>query len=247
MAHFVLVHGAFYGAWCWERIIPLLSARGHVVYAPVLTGLGELSHLLSPAVGLQTHVDDVVNFLESRNLREVVLVGHSYSGMVIGSAAHRAPERIAHLVYLDAFVPEDGKSLSDIQSERFRQALYQLAQTEGEGWKIPPLDPTSETLGVTDDADVEWLRAKLTAHPYRTLIEPAVLGNPKAEGIPRTFIFCTGNPPDGSFPRLAGELKGRPDWKYMEINSSHSAMITAPEALSEKLLEVVKVQKHDPA
>jgi pimeloyl-ACP methyl ester carboxylesterase len=239
MARFVLVHGAFYGAWCWERVIPLLRARGHEVFTPTLTGLGERAELLSPAIGLQTHVDDVVRFLHYQNLQEVILVGHSYSGMVVGSAAHRAPERIAHLVYLDAFVPEDGKSLSDIQSERFRKALLELAQTQGEGWKIPALDPGSETLGVTDERDAEWLRSKLTAHPFRTLIEPAVLGNPKAEGIPRTFIFCTGNPPDGSFPRLARELKGRPDWKYMEINSSHSAMITAPEALAEKLLAVV--------
>ena len=240
MARFVLVHGAFYGAWCWERVTPLLRARGHEVFAPTLTGLGERAELLSPAIGLQTHVDDVVRFLELQNLQEVVLVGHSYSGMVIGCAAHRLPERIAHLVYFDAFVPEDGKSLSDIQSERFRLALLELAQTEGEGWKIPALDPTSETLGVTDERDAEWLRSKLTAHPFRTLLEPAVLGNPKAETIPRTFIFCTGNPPDGSFPRLARELKARPDWKYMEINSSHSVMITAPQALAEKLLAVVE-------
>ncbi len=240
MARFVLVHGAFYGAWCWERVIPLLSTRGHAVHAPTLTGLGERSHLLSPEIGLQTHVEDVVNFLQSRDLREVVLVGHSYSGMIVGCVSHRVPERIAQLVYLDAFVPEDGKSLFDLQAERFRKMLSEQAKTEGEGWKIPALDPTSETLGVTDEKNIIWLRSKLTAHPLRTLSEPAVLGNPKADKIPRTFIFCTGNPPDGSFPRLAKELKGRPDWKYMEINSSHSAMITAPGALSEKLLEVLK-------
>jgi pimeloyl-ACP methyl ester carboxylesterase len=240
VANFVLVHGAFFGAWGWDRVIPLLQSRGHEVYAVTLTGLGERSHLLTPEVGLQTHVDDVVNFLEFQDLREVVLVGYSYSGMVIGCVSHRVPERITHLVYLDAFVPEDGKSLFDIQAERFRKMLQEQAKTEGEGWKIPALDPTSETLGVTDERDVAWLRSKLTAHPLRTFTEPAVLGNPKADKIPRTFIFCTGNPPDGSFPRLAKQLKGRADWKYMELVSSHSAMITAPEALTEKLLEVLK-------
>jgi len=240
MAHFVLVHGAFFGAWCWNRVIPRLRAHGHEASAVTLTGLGERSHLLTPEVGLQTHVDDVVNFLQFQDLREVVLVGHSYSGMVIGCVSHRVPERITHLVYLDAFVPEDGKSLSDLQVERFRIMLSELAKKEGEGWKIPPLDPKSETLGISIEKDVEWLRSKLTAHPFRTVIEPAILGNPDAEKIPRTFIFCTGNPPDGSFPRLARELKGRPDWKYMELPTSHCSMITVPELLSEKLLEVVK-------
>ncbi len=189
---------------------------------------------------MQTHVEDVVNFLKFQDLQEVILVGHSYSGMVIGSACHRVPERIAHLVYLDAFVPENGKSLFDLQVERFRKMLQELAKVEGEGWKIPALDPGSETLGVTDEKDVAWLRSKLTAHPLRTLAEPAILGNPNADKIPRTFIFCTGNPPDGSFPRIAKQLKGRADWRYMELAAAHCAMITAPEALSEKLLEVLK-------
>jgi len=240
MANFVLVHGAFFGAWCWSRVIPRLRSRGHDVCAVTLTGLGERSHLLTPEVSLQTHVDDVVNFLKFQDLREVILVGHSYSGMVIGCASHRVPERIAHLVYLDAFVPENGKSLFDLQVERFRKMLQELAKAEGEGWKIPALDPKSETLGITDENDVEWLRSKLTAHPLRTLSEPAILGNPDADKIPRTYIFCTGNPPDGSFPRIAKQVKGRADWRYMELVSSHSAMITAPELLSEKLLEVLK-------
>ena len=148
------------------------------------------------------------------------------------------PERVAHLVYLDAFVPEHGKSLFDLQVDRFRKMLQEQAELEGEGWKIPALDPTSETLGVTDRNDVEWLGSKLTAHPLRTLAEPAILGNPDADRIPRTYIFCTGNAPDGSFPRIANQIKGRADWRYMELSSPHAAMITAPEVLAEKLLEV---------
>ena len=240
MANFVLVHGAFFGAWCWRRVVPRLRSRAHDVYAVTLTGLGERSHLLTPEVGLHTHVDDVVNLLEFQDLREVVLVGHSYAGMVVGCASHRVPERIAHLVYLDAFVPEHGKSFFDLQAERFREMFQERAKVEGDGWKIPALDPSSESLGVTDGSDVEWLRSKLTAHPLRTFTEPAILENSDADRIPRTYIFCTGNPPDGSLPRIAKQIKGRADWRYTELAAPHAAMITAPELLSEKLLEVAQ-------
>ena len=183
MAVFVLVHGAFFGAWCWQRVVPRLRSRGHEVHAVTLTGLGERSHL--------------------------------------------------------AFVPEHGKSLFDVQVERFREMLQERAAADGEGWKIPALDPSSETLGVTDGNDVEWLRSKLTAHPLRTLTEPAILGNSDAHSSPHTYIFCTGNAPDGSFPRIARQIRGSTDWTYVELHSAHAAMITAPEGLSEKLLEVL--------
>ena len=240
MANIVLVHGAWFGTWCWKRVVPRLQSLAHDVHTVTLTGLGERSHLLTPEVGLHTHVDDVVNLLEFQDLQEVVLVGHSYAGMVVGGASHRVPERIARLVYLDAFVPEHGKSFFDLQASRFREILQELARVEGEGWKIPALDPNSESLGVTEKGDVEWLRSKLTAHPLRTLAESAVLGNPEANKIPRTYIFCTGNPPDGTFPRIASQIKQSASWTYLELASPHAAMITAPEALTEKLLEALK-------
>lgn len=240
MANIVLVHGAWFGAWCWKRVVPRLRSLTHDVYTVTLTGLGERSHLLTPEVCLQTHVDDVVNLLEFQDLREVVLVGHSYAGMVVGCVSHRVPERIAHLVYLDAYVPEHGKSFFDLQVSRFRKMLQELAKVEGEGWKIPALDPNSESLGVTEKSDIEWIRSKLTAHPLRTLGEPAILGNPAANKIPRTYIFCTGNPPDGTFPGIASQIKQLADWKYMELDAPHAAMITAPEALTKKLLEALK-------
>lgn len=240
MSNFVLVHGAFFGAWAWKRVVPQLRSSGHDVYAVTLTGSGERSHLLTPEVGMQTHVEDVRNLLEFEDLREVVLVGHSYGGMVIGCTSHQVPERIAHLVYLDAFVPEHGKSMFDMQSERFREMLQEMARVDGEGWKIPPLDPSGESLGITDANDIEWVRSKVTAHPLRTFAEPAILGNSDAERIPRTYIFCTKNPPDGSFPRIAKQIKQDPDWRYMELVAPHAAPISAPELLSERLLEVLE-------
>ena len=114
MATFVLVHPAWFGGWCWKKVSPLLRAQGHAVHTPTLSGLGERVHLARPEIGLDTHVDDVVNLLVYEDLHEVVLVSNSSGGMVITGAADRAPERIARLVYLDAFVPEDGQSLLDI-------------------------------------------------------------------------------------------------------------------------------------
>src|SRR5689334_15631432 len=114
MANYLLVHGAWHGGWCWRRVVPLLRAAGHEVFTPTLTGLGERVHLLTRDVGLDTHAQDVIGVLEYEDLRDVVLVGHSYGGMVITAVAERAAERLAHLVYLDAFVPRDGQSQMDL-------------------------------------------------------------------------------------------------------------------------------------
>src|SRR6185312_289139 len=119
--NFVLVHGAWHGGWCWKRVSPLLRALGHEVFTPTLTGLGERQHLMSPEVGLDTHIKDVLGVLEYEDLHDVILVGHSYAGMVIAGVAEKAAERIAHLVYLDAFVPADGKSLADYQPPEILQ------------------------------------------------------------------------------------------------------------------------------
>ena len=157
MSTFLLVHGAWHGGWCWKRVTPLLRAAGHEVFTPTLTGLGERKHLMSPDIGLDTHVQDVVGVLEYEDLRDVILVGHSYAGMVITGVAGRTPERIAHLVYLDAFVPEDGKSLMDYQPPEMAELFHEGTRTEGEGYKLPAVIPP-EVFGVTGEADLAWLR-----------------------------------------------------------------------------------------
>ena len=143
---FVLVHGAWHGGWCWAKLARLLRDAGHEVYTPTLTGLGERAHLARPEVDLETHIQDVVAVLEAEELRQVTLVGHSYGGMVISGVAARTSGRIGHLVYLDAFVPEAGKSLLDYVGER-AAAMREAAAAHGEGWKLPSLAP--EALGVT--------------------------------------------------------------------------------------------------
>ena len=139
MAMFLLIHGAWHGGWCWKKVTPLLRAAGHEVCTPTLTGLGERAHLLSAEVTLDTHVQDVVGVLEYEDLRDVVLVGHSYGGMVITGVVDRAADRLAHLVYLDAFVPQDGQALADLVDSTLYTTLEEQARAEGEGWRVPAL------------------------------------------------------------------------------------------------------------
>src|SRR6202140_2855673 len=148
MATFVLVHGAWFGGWCWQKVIPLLEAAGHEVYAPTHTGLVERAAELSPEVGLDTHIQDIVGLLEEKNLHAVILVGHSYGGMVITGVVDEVPERIAHLVYLDTFVPRDGESMADV-SPLVIWLLRKQAQAHGDGWRVNP----PGTLDVTKEPD----------------------------------------------------------------------------------------------
>ena len=164
---FVLVHPAWHGAWFWKKVVPLLRKQGHLVFTPTLTGLGERSHLARADVGLDVHVNDVGNVLKYEDLRDVVLVGHSSSGVVITGVADRAPDRIAHVVYLDAFVPEHGQAVFDLVAPDRRQMMEALVRTEGEGWFLPRFAPPAwETIvrdmwGVTATDDVRWMLDRL--------------------------------------------------------------------------------------
>ena len=163
MATFVLVHGAWFGSWCWQKIIPFLKAAGHEVYAPTLTGLAERASELSPEIGLDTHIQDIVGLLLEKDLHGVILVGHSYGGIVITGVVDQVPERIAHLVYLDTFVPRNGESMADISPLVIR-LLRQQAQAHGDGWKINPRG----TYGVTREPDRSWVLRSVTAQPLKT-------------------------------------------------------------------------------
>ncbi len=159
MAIFVLVHGAWHGGWCWQRVARLLRAAGHDVYTPTLTGLGERAHLLSPAIGLDTHIKDILGVLFYEDLRDVVLVGHSYAGMVITGVAEQTAKRLRHLVYLDAFVPWEGQSLLDLMGETEALIVRERAARDGDGWCVPPLP--LEAFGVTKPADLAWAGARI--------------------------------------------------------------------------------------
>jgi len=238
MTTFVLVHGGFHGGWCWKRVTPLLRAAGHQVYTPTLTGLGERSHLAAPEINLSTHIQDILNVLLYEDLTEIVLVGHSYSGMVITGVADRAPERVTRLVYLDAFVPEDGQALGDL----IRPPANEAASSEvvlRDGWRVP-YPYRERPFGITAENDVQWVLAKITPQPIKTFTEPIRFINGGAPTIPRTYIYL--RPPgeplsDTEFVWFAERARTGSGWKYHELVSGHDAMIIIPEAVAALLLE----------
>jgi pimeloyl-ACP methyl ester carboxylesterase len=241
MATFVLVHGGWHGGWCWQKVIPFLEEASHEVYAPTLTGLAERASELSPDVGLDTHIQDIVGLLEEKNLHGVILVGHSYSAMVITGVVDQVPERIAHLVYLDTFVPRDGESMADVSPIVIR-LLRKKALAHGDGWRVD----SRGTYGVTTEPDLSWVRSKVTPQPLKTFEQPLHLKNPAiVSAKPRThiefggfFFLLMGHivahilAPRALPPREAG-------WRLRQLPTGHDAMITMPRELADLLLEVV--------
>jgi pimeloyl-ACP methyl ester carboxylesterase len=227
---YVLVHGAWHGGWCWAKVARLLRDAGHEVYTPTLTGLGERAHLARPEIDLETHIQDVVAVLESEELRQVTLVGHSYGGMVVTGAAARVSGRIGQLVYLDAFVPEVGKALLDYMGER-AAAMREAAVTQGEGWKLPSFPP--ERFGVTSQRDTEWLNKHLAPQPLRTFEQalPAAGG----ERLKRTYIYCS-KPATGTFDQFAERLRDDRKWTFHDVKTGHDAMVTAPGEIAKILM-----------
>ena len=227
---YVLVHGAWHGGWCWAKVARLLRDAGHEVYTPTLTGLGERAHLARPEVDLDTHIQDVVAMLEAEELRQVTLVGHSYGGMVITGVAARTSGRIGHLVYLDAFVPEAGKSLLDYVGEG-AGAMREAAVAHGEGWKLPSFPP--ERFGVTSQRDTEWLTKHLVPQPLRTFEQalPAAGG----EKLKRTYVYCS-KPAMGAFDQFAERLRDDRKWTFHDVKTGHDAMVTAPGEIAKILM-----------
>jgi len=226
---YVLVHGAWHGGWCWKKVVPALRASGHEVYTPTLTGLGERAHLANPAIDLATHVADVVNLMEAEELNEVVLLGHSYGGMVVTGVADRAAARLRRVIYLDAFLPEDGKSLLDYLHPD-RRAIINQGQIGG---FVDPLP--LEIFGVTAPEDVAWVRRHEMHQSYRTFAQPIHFTGNGGAGLPRTFVHCT-NPPTGSFDQFAARVRGDPGWKFHELKTGHDCMITDPKGVIRILL-----------
>jgi pimeloyl-ACP methyl ester carboxylesterase len=242
-ATFVLVHPAWFGGWCWKKITPLLRARGYDVYTPTLTGLGERTHLARPEIGLNVHIEDVGNLLKYEDLSGVVLVGNSSAGMVITGVADQMPERIAHIVYLDAFVPQDGQSMLDLIPPDRRPPMEMLVQKEGQGWLVPRFAPppwekfVPETWRITDEADLRWALPRLSATPFGHFKEPVNRKNATAEKLPRTYIRCV-QWPNAVYDRYAEAARQTAGWRYRELATSHIPYITHPHQVAGLLLEI---------
>jgi pimeloyl-ACP methyl ester carboxylesterase len=232
VSSFVLVHGAWHGGWAWQRVAPLLRAAGHEVAAPTLTGVSDRAHVLHPSVGLSTHIQDVVSLIEAYDLRDVVLVGHSYAGQVITGVADRVPDRIAKRVYLDAFVGDDGDAAIDLLPETVAGHYRESVAGPGFGWLIPVRSLT--VLGVTDEADLAWLTPRLTPLPWLTYTEKLSLTGAVC-GVPAEFIECT------SWMRVFRPQREKAEslgWPVHEIAAGHEAMVTAPKNLADLLLTI---------
>ncbi len=232
MATIVVAHGAWSGGWAWKRVRRLLAAQGHEVFTPTYTGLGERAHLASAANDLRTHIQDVLNVLEFEDLRDVVLLGHSYGGMVATGVADQARDRLARLIYLDAFVPTDGQALRDLVPPQARERMRASA-TEADGWRVAPNPPPADT----SEADVDWVKRFRMPQSLACFEQPIRLGAPLR--MPRTFIQCMRYADKGPFGPFAAMAKTTPGWQCFELDASHSPNITAPEALCKLLQEIV--------
>ncbi|HAL37350.1 MAG TPA: esterase [Polaromonas sp.] len=240
MANFVLVHGAWHGGWCWQRVTAVLQKDGHRVHAVTLTGLGERAHLLSPAITLDTHIDDVISAIEVEELSDVVLAVHSYAGMIGTAVADRVSKRLKHLVYVDAVVPKPGESWSSTQSAATQQQRLAAAQASTR-FSFPPPDP--EVFGL-HGADHAWVKRRQTPHPGNTYQAPLDFDVQRVAAVPRTFVNCT-QPALATIEPSRLRVKDPKFWdgawlpnsKVVELKTGHDAMISEPAALARILMD----------
>lgn len=235
MATYVLVHGGAQGGWCWTKVARRLRAAGHDVYTPTLTGLGERAHLLTAETGLDTHIADITAVLYYEDIRDAILVGHSYGGMVITGAADRAEGRVKHLVYLDAVIPRDGESLVDIAPGPMAENRSTLRVVDGVELVLFPGDSPLSSLGVTDPDDLQWMNPRITPHPWKSWTDPLRLSDPEAIDQLEQTVVITPTRIRGDEDRMRRAQQAGRVW---HIDTGHALMITEPEATADMLLKV---------
>jgi pimeloyl-ACP methyl ester carboxylesterase len=238
VATYVLVHGGGHGGWCYTRVAPILRSHGHDVYTPTLSGLGERAHLLDGRIDLNCHIEDVVALLHYEDLRDVILVGHSYGGMVITGIADRAAERVGRLVYLDAANPVNGQSLVDVSGPIIEAVRPTGRVVDGIELVLLPGPDAGLLYGVTDPDDLAWMAERLTGHPWRCFEQRLELTNETALwAIPQYHIVCTSTLATRD-PALMD--RARDQGRLWDIDTGHDLMITEPERTADALLEVAK-------
>jgi pimeloyl-ACP methyl ester carboxylesterase len=236
MASFVLVHGSWHGSWCWKRVRTALQAAGHDVFTPTLTGVADRSHLLTREVDLDTHIADVVNLIEWEELTDIVLCGHSYGGCVVTGVADRVPERIRSLVYLDAFVPEDGQNQFQLLTPMLAEQLQEGTRNLGDGWKTPPIPAD---LFNVNAADREWVDRLCTVHPFAAIEQRIRLtGGIERIGDLRYILATDWGQGVTPFPVFyeQGRAKG---WTTSTVPCGHDVMLDLPAELTSALIAAV--------
>ncbi|RZT86750.1 pimeloyl-ACP methyl ester carboxylesterase [Pseudonocardia sediminis] len=234
MTEFVLVHGAAHGGWCWPRVAGPLRAAGHRVLTPTLTGLGSRAHHLTPEVGLGTMIDDVVAEIETEECRDAVLVGHSFGATVACGVAERVTDRLSALVLLDGVLADPGASVLDGLGPEIAAARLAAAGAVDGTPTMPPLH--LDGFGFTDPADRAWVERRVTPHPVRSYTEPLPTTGPWGAGLPCTYIACTA-PAYPPVAASAARAARQPGWTIRELATGHDAMVTAPDAVVDLLLE----------
>lgn len=238
MATFVLVHGITCGTWAYKPVTERLRKLGHEVYPITNTGVGERSHLNGPHVNLDTHIQDVVGTFLWNDITDAVLVGHSYGGMVITGVADRIPERIRALVYLDAFLPENGQAVNDIALPSRREEIQKAVKERGQGWFLPPLG--AHAFGKVDDPKLAaWIEGKCTPQPFATMAQPIRLTGAWAK-VPRKMYIVAEKYDPSPFQRFAKQLRGNNDWTVHALPGSHFLTLICPDETTQLLVEAAK-------
>lgn len=233
MASVVLAHGAWSAAWAWKKMRPLLRAAGHDFFSPTYTGLGERAHLANPDIDLDTHIQDVLAVIEFEDLKDVTLLGHSYGGMVATGVADKAPDRIARIVYIDAFAPANGQSLFDLVGPKAEGNMRKGAEKDGDGWKLPlnPMPPD------TSPEDSAWAVPRRRPQPIKTFEQKISLTG--AAMPPRHYIYAKKNGPGDVFRQFGERAKSEAGWTYYELDASHNPHITCPDDLMKLLSDIM--------
>lgn len=229
---FVLVPGAWAGGWYYRRVANLLQQQGHQVFTPGLTGVGEKSHLLSLNAGLKTHTDDVVNLVRWEDLRDIVLVGHSYGGMVITGAAEVLESRIKSIVYLDAFIPDAGQSMLDVVGAASRARIEAQAQRTHGLW----LDPIPARVLKVNEADQRWVDEKMTPHPFASFRDPIASASAYQRIRRKVYVRAT-RFASQPFDETMSKLRSRGGWDVQSLDAGHNLMIDRPADVADILLK----------
>ncbi|GLU55558.1 alpha/beta fold hydrolase [Dyadobacter frigoris] len=233
---YVLVHGAWHGGWCWQKVSKNLRANGAEVYTPTLSGLGEHRNTLNKDINLDTHIEDIVNLIVMEDLRNVILVGHSYAGTVIAGVADRIPERLNKLIFLDAMIVRNGESALSVHPKEAREYSENSSKSSN-GLSIPSFPV--EAFGITNKEDAKWINERLTPQPFKTFTQTLVLKNPYGNHLPLIYIACT-NPQMPVLKTFSDRVKNDKNWKHYSLNTGHDAMITVPDELSALLEKISK-------
>ena len=229
---YVLVHGAYSGGWIWRDVAAGLRRMGHEVRTPTQTGLGERSHLLSRQITVETHIEDVMNVIETDELRDIILVGHSYGGVAVTGVADRLTDRIRHVVYLDALIPENGEKVFDILPAGMADGRRKVAQEQGGGVALPV--PGPEAFPIPASPNKDWFMRRLRPHPIGTYESAMRIAKPAGAGLPVTYVAYT-SPALASIEPSRQRAKAKQGWRYVDLPVPHDVEIPDPNRVVELL------------